>query len=65
MPTPRQAHRAATGVLSLLMIVIGVVLIVSTLLRGGGPLAIGVVVGALFCALGAGRLYLRRQAPDA
>ena len=65
MPTPRNAHRAATGVLSSLMVVIGVVLVVSTLARGGGPLAVGVIVGALFCALGAGRLYLRRRAPDA
>ncbi len=64
MPTPRQAHRAATGVLSLAMVVIGVALIVSTLVRGGGPVAVGVVVGALFCALGAGRLYLQRRSPD-
>ncbi len=65
MPMPRQAHRAATGVLSLAMVVIGIALIVSTLLRGGGPLAVGVVVGLLFCALGTGRLYLQRRAPDA
>jgi hypothetical protein len=65
MPTPRQAHRTATGVLSALMVVLGVVLVVSTVARGGGPLAIGVVVGALFCALGAGRLYLQRRPPDA
>ena len=64
MPTPQGAHRAATGVLSLIMVVIGVVLLVSTLARGGGPLAVGVVVGLLFCALGAGRLYLQRRAPD-
>lgn len=65
MPTPRQAHGTATGVLSLVMVVIGIVLVVSTLLRGGGPLARGVVVGLLFCALGSGRLYLQRRAPDA
>jgi len=65
MPTPRQAHRTATGVLSLAMVVIGVALIVSTLVRGGGPLAVGVLLGLLFCALGAGRLYLQRRTPDA
>lgn len=65
MPTPRQAHRTATGVLSLAMVVIGVALIVSTLVRGGGPLAVGVLLGVLFCALGAGRLYLQRGTPDA
>ena len=33
-------------------------MIVTTVIRGGGALAIGVVVGAAFVALGAGRLYL-------
>jgi hypothetical protein len=51
-------------VLSLAMVAIGVILIASTLVRGGGPLAVGVIVGLLFLALGVGRLYLlgaRRQ----
>jgi hypothetical protein len=38
--------------------VIGIVLIVTTLVRGGGPLAVGVVVGVLFALLGAGRVIL-------
>jgi hypothetical protein len=38
--------------------VIGVVLIVTTLARGGGPLALGFVVGVLFTLLGAGRVFL-------
>jgi hypothetical protein len=64
MPDPRQAHRAATRLLSLAMVAIGVVMVTSTLARGGGPLAVGVIVGLLFLALGSGRLYLlatRRQ----
>jgi hypothetical protein len=64
MPDPRQAHRAATRVLSLAMVAIGVIMVASALARGGGPLAVGVVVGLLFLALGCGRLYLlgmRRQ----
>jgi hypothetical protein len=64
MPDPRQAHRAATRVLSLAMVAIGVIMVASTLARGGSPLAVGVVVGLLFLALGCGRLYLlgtRRQ----
>jgi hypothetical protein len=65
MPSPRQAHRAATGILSLAMIGIGIALVVSTLARGGGPFAVGVVVGVLFCALGCGRLYLQTRAPHA
>jgi len=46
--------------MSALMVVIGVVLLVSTIARGGGPLAIGVLLGLLFVAAGAGRFYLAR-----
>jgi hypothetical protein len=37
---------------------IGIALIVATLARGGGPGAVGVVVGVLFTLLGIGRVYL-------
>jgi hypothetical protein len=33
-------------------------MVATTLARGGGPLAIGVIVGVLFTVLGAGRAYL-------
>jgi hypothetical protein len=58
MPDPRRVHRGSTRLLSLLMILIGVALLASTLARGGGPLAVGVVFGVLFCAAGAARLLL-------
>ena len=61
MPSPRDVHRGATRVLSVLMIVIGVVILVSTIARGGGPLAVGLLLGVLFVAAGAGRLYVERQ----
>ena len=51
-------HSVATVVFSLALVVIGVAMLVSTLARGGGPLALGVILGILFCALGAGRLYV-------
>jgi hypothetical protein len=60
MPTPREVHRNATRVLSSLMVVVGLALVVSTLARGGGPLALGVILGLLFVAAGAGRFYLAR-----
>lgn len=63
MPEPRTVYSAATRVLSVAMVVIGVVLIVATLAQGGGPLAIGLLLGVLFVAAGAGRLYLARGAP--
>jgi hypothetical protein len=42
------------------MVLIGVALLVSTLARGGGPLAVGVLMGVLFVAAGVARLYLAR-----
>jgi hypothetical protein len=49
--------------MSVLMMVIGVALVVRTLTAGGGAAATGVLLGVLFVAAGAGRLYLqfRRQ----
>jgi hypothetical protein len=52
---------AATHVLSALMVLIGVAIVVRTLAEGGGPAAIGLVVGVLFVAAGAGRLYVERR----
>ena len=46
--------------MSVLLVLIGVVLLVTTIAHGGGPLAIGVLLGLLFVAAGAGRLYLAR-----
>jgi len=50
-------HRGATRVLSLAMVVLGLAMIVSTVARGGGPLALGLILGLLFIAAGLGRLY--------
>ncbi len=51
----------ATRVLSTLMVVIGFSLIVRTVSEGGQPLAFGILVGVLFIAAGAGRLYVERR----
>ena len=50
-----------TRVLSALMIVIGVAIVVRTLAEGGGALALGLLLGVLFVAAGAGRLYAERR----
>jgi hypothetical protein len=52
---------AAAQVLSAAMIVIGLAILVRTLAAGGGALAFGLVIGVLFVAAGAGRLYLERR----
>jgi len=65
MPDPRQLHRSTTRVLSLAMIVIGVLLVGRTLAAGGGGLALGLILGVLFIAAGAARIYLQtRQERD-
>lgn len=60
MPEPRQIRATSTMTMSILMIVIGLVLCVRTLAAGGGPMAAGLILGVLFVAAGAGRMYLRR-----
>jgi hypothetical protein len=50
-----------TAVLSGLMVVIGLAMIVRTLSSGGGPLALGILMGLLFVAAGAGRLWVERR----
>jgi hypothetical protein len=54
---PRDIHRRATLVMSAAMLVLGIAIIVVTLANGGGPFALGMVLGLLFTASGAGRLY--------
>jgi hypothetical protein len=43
-----------------LLAVVGVAMVVSALARGGGVLALGVILGTMFALLGAGRLWLTR-----
>jgi hypothetical protein len=50
-----------TMLLSGLLVVIGVAMIVRTVAEGGGPVAVGVVMGVLFVAAGAGRLWVERR----
>jgi hypothetical protein len=61
MPEPRSFRGTSTATLSILMILIGIALFVRTLAAGGGGLAIGLILGVLFAAAGAGRLYLQRH----
>ena len=56
-----RAYNASTRVLSAALLVVGVAMIVLALARGGGPTAVGVVIGAAFALLGAGRLWLARH----
>ena len=57
-----RAYRQSTRALGAAIFVLGVAMIISTLVRGGGPLALGVVAGAAFALLGAARVYLASRA---
>jgi hypothetical protein len=64
MPDPRRFQRASTRVFSVLLVVLGAAIVISTLARGGGVLAARLILGVLFVAAGAARLYLlERRAP--
>jgi hypothetical protein len=54
----RTAYGASTRILSALLVIVGVAMVVSALARGGGVLALGVVLGTMLALLGAGRLWL-------
>ncbi len=47
-----------------MLVLVGITLVVVTLARGGGALALGLIVGVLFALLGAGRLWLARPGAD-
>ena len=51
-------YRALSLVLSLTLVGLGVAMVVSTLVRGDGSL--GIILGMLFVAAGAGRIYVTR-----
>jgi len=40
------------------MFVLGIAMVVISIAKGGGPFAVGVVVGVLFALLGAARVFL-------
>ena len=64
-----RSYRESTRVMGALVCLLGLVMIATALAGGGGPLARGVILGAVFALLGAGRLIIaaraRRPPPDA
>jgi hypothetical protein len=58
VPSGPQLHHATTRLLSVVILALGVVMLVVTIAAGGGVAAKGVLLGLLFVAVGAGRLYL-------
>ncbi len=63
MPAPRELQRGATRLLSVAMVLLGLAMLALTVVRGGGPISYGVLLGVLFVAAGAGRLWVASR-PD-
>lgn len=57
----KDAYSVSQRLLGGLLFVVGLAIVVATLAQGGGPLALGFVVGVLFAALGAARVWLARD----
>ena len=49
--------------LSSVILVLGVIIVIRTFAAGGGPASAGVLLGAVFTAIGAARLYLAVRRP--
>jgi len=56
--SPERIYRGSVRAFSVVFLAIGLVLLVSTLANGGGPLSVGVLLGLAFLAVGAGRLWV-------
>jgi hypothetical protein len=56
--------KALTRLTSGLLIFLGLAILVRTIGEGGGATAFGVLLGVLFVAAGAGRLYLARGSQE-
>jgi hypothetical protein len=57
----QRAYRESTRVVGAIICLLGIVIVVVTLARGGGPLALGVVVGVVFAVLGALRVVIANR----
>jgi Na+/melibiose symporter-like transporter len=56
----KDSYAMTQRVLGGLLCAVGVAMVVATLAGGGGLLALGLIVGVLFVALGAARIWLVR-----
>lgn len=59
--TGRQLHRRTAMALSALMAMIGVALVVEAAVSAGGVVSARTLVGLLFLAAGAGRIYVETR----
>ena len=56
-----RSYLVVTRALGGLLLLAGLAMVGTALAGGGGPLAVGVIVGAAFALAGGGRLWLTRR----
>jgi hypothetical protein len=61
MSSPERLYRGSVRALSVVFVALGLTLLAITLANGGGPLATGTLLGAIFLAVGVARLWLSRE----
>ena len=61
MGSPERIYRGSVRALSLLFLALGLTILVSTFVQGGGPLSVGTLLGVAFLVLGAARLRMARR----
>jgi hypothetical protein len=57
MTSSERLYRGFILAFSVVFVVVGLAILAITLISGGGPLSVGVVMGLAFVAVGAGRLW--------
>jgi drug/metabolite transporter (DMT)-like permease len=57
----QRAYRESTRAVGAIICLLGVAMVVITVARGGGPLALGVIVGVAFALLGALRVVIANR----
>ena len=63
MTTPERIYRGSVRVFSLIFVLLGLAILVSTFAQGGGPLSLGVLLGLAFLAVGILRGWLGGGGP--
>jgi hypothetical protein len=58
MASPERIYRGSIRAFSFVFVALGLALLASTVVNGGGPLSVGTLLGAVFVAVGAGRLWI-------
>lgn len=63
-PAPDQVYRGVTRLFAAVMIGFALTILIVTFANGGGVTSFGFLIGLVFLALGAGRLYLSLRTVD-